>query len=80
MNSTITSVDYAALRHEGASPSRVRLQLGLSGSAGDKLEKHFQRRKWAGPRVQRPAFARHDLHVAAIAKQGGFPVLPERPR
>jgi hypothetical protein len=80
MNDILNSAAYAALRHAGAPPRRARLQLALTDRTAQELERAFQIRKWAGPRLQRPAFARHDAHVRAVWAQGGFPAITERRR
>ena len=72
-NTTIASVSYVALRHGGAPPARARAQLGLSPRVGFELEQLFRKRKG---RPLRPRFARDDLHVRAVLRAGGFPVLP----
>jgi hypothetical protein len=69
---------YAALRHGGAPAAHARVQLGLSLKVALRLERTFQARKGWDP--MRPRFARHDLHVTQVVAEGGFPVLPERPR
>ena len=69
------SASYAALRHEGFSPPRVRAELGLAEGRARKLERLFQARPGGGTDPMRPRFARHGMHVRAVAAAGGFPVL-----
>jgi hypothetical protein len=67
---------YAALRWGGASRERARLELGLSPGRARQLEALFAVRhpgKDGSP--MRPAFARHDAHVAAVVAAGGYPAL-----
>lgn len=77
---TLTSKSYAALRHGGAPPWRAQAQLGLKARVAVRLEKMFQARRGGSHDPMRPRFARHAAHVAAVLRQGGFPVLPERRR
>jgi hypothetical protein len=79
-NATLACSSYAALRHGGAPPSRARSQLGLPKRVAFELEQLFRKRCGAGPGGMRPKFARHEQHVRAVLKGGGFPVLPERRR
>jgi hypothetical protein len=68
---------YAALRHGGASQARARAELALSVERAAELEARFRvRRPGEGPDAMRPRFARHQLHVATVLKQGGYPAIP----
>jgi hypothetical protein len=78
--SPLASASYAALRYEGAPPPRAQAALDLSPAAAARLERLFQARPGGGTDPMRPRFARHSAHVRAVLAQGGFPVLPERPR
>ena len=67
---------YAALRYSGASPSRAQNELALAPRRADQLEALFRlRRPGKGPDEARPKFARHETHVRAVLKAGGYPVL-----
>jgi hypothetical protein len=71
--------DYAALRQSGTPAARARPELGLPPARSLRLERAFQAMALRGEGdAQRPKFARHEAHVAAIMAQGGFCVLSER--
>jgi len=74
---TLASKRYAVLRYEGAPPPQVRAQLGLPEATAASLERLFQAKPGGGMEAMRPRFARHAAHVAAVAAQGGYPVLPQ---
>lgn len=74
---TLASKSYAVLRYEGAPPPQVRAALGLPEAAAARLERLFQAKSGGGSDPMRPRFARHAAHVAAVAAEGGYPVLPE---
>jgi hypothetical protein len=65
---------YVAFRRGGAPPARARQELALPEATAAQLERLLQARG-GGPQSQRPRFARHEAHVAAVLMQGGFPVL-----
>lgn len=46
----------------------------------DRLERQFLARPGRGEDAMRPRFARHEEHVQAVLRQGGYPVLPGRGR
>jgi len=69
-----SSASYAACRRGGAPPERARVELALPAAAASRLE-GLLLAKGGGPQAQRPAFARHGPHVAAVLAAGGFPVL-----
>lgn len=74
-----TTQDYAALRQTGTSLARATAELGLSPSAAKRFERAFRARAARGDGdSQRPRFARHDAHVAAVMSQGGFCAFSER--
>ena len=67
---------YAALRHSGASQGRACVELGLAPERGRQLEARFRvPRPGQSADAARPRFARCALHVAAVAAEGGYPVL-----
>jgi hypothetical protein len=68
------SAAYVACRRGGAPPERARQELALAPPAASRLERML-RTKGGGPQSQRPRFARHELHVAAVLAAGGFSVL-----
>lgn len=78
--STLTGIDYAILRYEGASPGMVRQQLELAEAAVARLERLFLNNPGEGEEAMRPAFAHHGWHVRAVKAEGGYPVLPETAR
>ncbi|WP_133255279.1 hypothetical protein [Phenylobacterium kunshanense] len=64
------------LRHSGATQARACAELGVSSGRGQVLEALLRvARPGAGCDSERPRFARHDRHVAAVQAQGGYPVL-----
>lgn len=71
--------DYAALRQSGTPPEQARAQLGLAADSARRFEALFRKRaaRGEGDR-QRPKFARHEAHVAAVRAAGGFWSLSER--
>lgn len=75
-----TSASYATLRYEGVPPPQARTALQLPETTAARFERLFLARPGAGPDPMRPRFARHELHVAAVTAQGGYPVLPEKCR
>lgn len=79
-NTINASVGYAVLRHGGEPPERAMTLLGLDPGAGLRLERSFLRRLALRVGEQKPRFAWHRRHVEAVLAEGGFPVLPERPR
>lgn len=78
--SALPSSSYSVLRYEGAPPCAVRLRLRLGAPAAARLERLFQGSGGRGPEPMRPRFARHELHVAAVLAEGGYPVLAARGR
>lgn len=67
---------YAVLRQSGASRARAQAELGLTPDRGRQLEVWFRRpRPGAGCDSVRPRFARHDAHVTAVLRGGGYPEL-----
>lgn len=74
------SAAYAALRYGGAPPESAQIQLDLATSAAGRLERLFRARAARGADAQRPRFARHAAHVAAVTEAGGYPVLAARSR
>lgn len=75
----VDGYDYAVLRQSGTQVADARLRLGLEHADAERLEKVFRARtaRGAGDR-QLPKFARHDRHVAAVLKAGGFWAFSER--
>jgi hypothetical protein len=70
--------DYAVLRQTGTPPVRARRMVGLGEGAARELEAAFQAgRNRPGDR-ERPKFARHGAHVAAVLREGGFSAFSER--
>ncbi len=74
---TLASKSYAALRYEGVPASRARDTLGLAEATADHLERLFQARPGGGDDPMRPRFARHEAHVRAVIRQGGYPAMPD---
>lgn len=67
---------YAALRLSGAPPERACAELGCSSDAMRPFELRLSApRPGEGCDAVRPRFARCAVHVAAVMRQGGFPVL-----
>ena len=75
---TLASALYAACRHGGAPPQIVRIQLDLPPETAERLERLFRAKPGGGADAMRPRFARHEAHVQAVMRQGGYPVLPMR--
>ena len=74
-----TGQEYAALRQTGTSPLRAQVELGLAAGQARRMERAFRARAAAGlGDIQLPRFARHDAHVAAAMREGGFCALSER--
>ena len=78
--SPLASASYSVLRYEGMPPPRARAVLDLPAATAARLERLFQGRPGGGTDPMRPRFARHAAHVRAVLGEGGFPVLPARPR
>lgn len=71
--------DYAHLRQTGTPPARAVRLLGLAAQDAARLEARFRAQAGRGDgAAQRPKFARHDRHVAAVLREGGFWALSER--
>jgi hypothetical protein len=69
-----------ALRRGGDPPWRAQTQLGLSGLDAARSEGPFRRRLQQGCAGGLPRFAAHGDHVAAVLREGGYPVLGARGR
>ena len=74
----LAKASYAAYRYGGDPPALVQVQLELPPEAVVRLERLFLADPGQGAEAMRPAFARHEAHVAAVRAEGGYPVLPER--
>ena len=74
-----TGQEYAALRQTGTSHLRAQVELGLAAGQARRMERAFRARAVSGlGDIQLPRFARHDAHVAAVMREGGFCALSER--
>lgn len=74
-----TGQEYAALRQTGTSPVRAQVELGLTAGQARRMEKAFRVKNASGVGdIQLPRFARHDAHVAAAMREGGFCAFSER--
>jgi hypothetical protein len=58
---------------------RAEVELGLTGGQARRMEKAFRLKAASGVGdIQLPRFARHDAHVAAVMREGGFCAFSER--
>ena len=58
---------------------RAQVELGLQVGAARRMERAFRLKAASGAGdIQLPRFARHDAHVAAVMRQGGFCAFSER--
>jgi len=75
----VSAQDYAALRQTGTQAARARVELELSQTVAEGMERLLQIRtaRGAGDK-QLPRFARHDAHVAAAMRAGGFWAFSEK--
>lgn len=73
----VTGQEYAALRQMGTSLIRAQVELGLTTGEAQRLERSFRASVGVGD-IQLPRFARHDAHVAAVMREGGFCAFSER--
>lgn len=67
----IDLINYSVLRCGGASSARACAEIGVNSGRGSQLEVVFRRN---ADGVQ-PRFARHQRHIRAVLRAGGFPVL-----
>lgn len=58
---------------------RAQVELGLTAGQAQRLERAFRVKLASGVGdIQLPRFARHDAHVAAVMREGGFCAFSER--
>lgn len=70
--------DYANLRRGGSSAAQAGALLCMGAKTRAHMERAFRGQVARGAGEAQPRFARHDRHVAAVMKAGGFPALTER--